>query len=53
MNRFAEPSTWAGIGLFFQGAAALVASRGADQSGFAAIAAGIAAIFMREKAQVK
>lgn len=50
-KRLREPSSWAGLGLLFQGIAALVASRGADSAGWASVAAGVAAVLVPEQAQ--
>lgn len=49
MDRIKEPSTWAGLGLIFQGIGQLVASKGADMSGWASVWGGVAAVFIREK----
>ena len=49
MSRLHEPSTWAGIGLVFQGIANLFLSKGGDSTAYASIVGGIGAIFLREK----
>ena len=51
MNRLTEPSTYAGLGLLFQGLAGALASKGTDMTALASIMGGIAAIAMREKAK--
>jgi hypothetical protein len=51
INRLREPSSWAGLGLLFQGIAQLIASKGADSSGWASVAAGAAAVLMPESRQ--
>lgn len=51
MQRFKEPSTWAGLALIFQGIAQVVASKGADQTAWASIIGGVAAVAMKEAAQ--
>lgn len=43
-----EPSTWAGIGLVAQSIGLLIASKGADSTAWAGLAAGLVAIFRRE-----
>lgn len=48
MQRFTEPSTWAGLGLIAQGVAQLLASKGADPAGWASLSAGVLAVLKRE-----
>jgi lysozyme len=48
-SRVKEPSTWAGAGLMLQAIAQLIATKGMDGTAWATLAAGVAAIFMREK----
>lgn len=43
-----EPSTWAGLGLVSQSIGLLIASKGADTTAWAGLAAGLVAIFRRE-----
>lgn len=43
-----EPSTWAGIGLVAQSIGMLIASKGADSTAWAGLAAGLVAIFRHE-----
>ena len=43
-----EPSTWAGVGLVAQSIGLLIASKGADSTAWAGLAAGLVAIFRRE-----
>ncbi len=43
-----EPSTWAGIGLIAQSVGILLATKGADTSAWAGLAAGLVAVFRRE-----
>lgn len=47
MNRFKEPSTWAGIGAIVTNAASAWASH--DPTAIAGVIAGILAMFIREK----
>lgn len=49
-DRLKEPSTWAGIGLIFQGVYQLLITKGGDITAMGTIGAGIAAIFLPEKA---
>lgn len=46
--RATEPSTWAGLGLLFQGIAQLLASKGTDATAWASVAAGAVAVIKRE-----
>lgn len=48
IERFKEPSTWAGLGLIAQGLGQLLASKGADPAGWASLSAGLVAVFRRE-----
>lgn len=48
MQRFTEPSTWAGLGLIAQGVAQLLASKGTDAAGWASLSAGLLAVLKRE-----
>jgi len=50
MKRMKEPSTWAGIGLIFQGVAQAIASKGTDATAWATIVGGMAAVLVKEKA---
>lgn len=48
LNVIKEPSTWAGIGLVAQSIGMLIASKGADSTAWAGLAAGLVAIFRPE-----
>lgn len=48
IDRVKEPSTWAGLGWVFSGISTLIASKGTDGAGWAQLAAGLGAVFMRE-----
>lgn len=50
MHRFKEPSTWAGLALIFQGVAQAMATQGTDQTAWASIIGGVAAVAMKEAA---
>jgi len=50
MYRFKEPSTWAGFALIFQGVAQAMATQGTDQTAWASIIGGVAAVAMKEAA---
>lgn len=49
MNIIKQPSSWGGLGLVFSGIAALVASKGQDQTGWAQVMTGAAAIVLPER----
>lgn len=48
MSRIKEPSTWAGIGLIAQAVATLLSDPGNVQA-WASLAAGVAAVIVRER----
>jgi len=48
-DRIKEPSTWAGIGLLFQGIFSLWMTKGGDSSAWVNVGAGVSAIFLPEK----
>lgn len=49
INRFKEPSSWAGLGLLCQGLAGVIASKGQDSQALATVIGGVLAVVMPER----